>query len=159
MDNQNNRIINKYTIIASILIACLLCSFLYLLQIFVFPNFIFPSNENIDLQITSVSTDLYFNEVQNKTPTSVPGIPEPGPGVFEVGMHIEISGTGEDGLRMRAEPGINEKIMFIADEGTQHRIVDGPVIMDSLIWWKIRSIENDGKEGWSVQDYFIRPQD
>jgi hypothetical protein len=34
-------------------------------------------------------------------------------------------------------------------------IVDGPVIKDSLIWWKVESRHDPVKSGWSVQDYLL----
>jgi hypothetical protein len=68
-------------------------------------------------------------------------------------MTVQVNGTGQDGLRMRAEPGTDGDVLFLANEGETLMIVDGPVIQDSLIWWKVQSVQDAGKLGWSVQDY------
>jgi hypothetical protein len=75
------------------------------------------------------------------------------PGVYSVKMLVRISGTGEDGLRIRANAGLNEVTMFLGSEGEVFEIIDGPEIIDNSIWWKIQAIDNHSKFGWAVQVY------
>ena len=75
------------------------------------------------------------------------------PGVFSVGMHVQIYMTGGDGLRIRSIAGFDGTPMFLGSEGENFEILEGPEIIDSTIWWKIASVSNPKKTGWAVQDY------
>ena len=79
------------------------------------------------------------------------------PGVYSTGMLVQISGTGGDGLRIRAYAGLNEPPMFLGLEGENFKIVEGPEIINNSIWWKIQSFENESKVGWAVQNYLSKP--
>jgi hypothetical protein len=54
-----------------------------------------------------------------------------------------------DSLRVRANPGKNEDILANLQDGTYVTIIDGPIMADDLIWWKIRM--EDGTEGWAAE--------
>jgi len=62
------------------------------------------------------------------------------PGVFSVGMSIHISKTGGDGLLIRSVAGFNGIPKYLGAESEEFEIIEGPVIIDSKIWWKISSI-------------------
>lgn len=72
---------------------------------------------------------------------------------FNLDNKVRVSGTGNDGLRMRKYPGINEEILYLAGEGEALKIIDGPKIIESQIWWGLISLDDPKKSGWSVQDY------
>jgi len=78
------------------------------------------------------------------------------PGVFSVGMYVQISKTGGDGLRIRSIAGFDGIPMYLGSEGERFEIVEGPKINEGKIWWKIVSINNPQKIGWAVQDYFMQ---
>jgi len=78
------------------------------------------------------------------------------PGVFSVGMYVHISKTGGDGLRIRSLAGFDGIPIYLGSEGEEFVIVEGPEINEGKIWWKIVSISNPQKIGWSVQDYFMQ---
>jgi hypothetical protein len=54
---------------------------------------------------------------------------------------------------MRENAGIDSKTLYLARDGEIYEIIDGPIILDGLIWWQIKNLENKIKTGWSVQDY------
>ena len=62
-----------------------------------------------------------------------------------------VLGTGEDKLRCRAGPGVNEALVTILDEGTPLEVLDGPQSADEHEWWKIET--GDGQIGWVAGDW------
>jgi hypothetical protein len=108
------------------------------------------SLENI--LITPYITALPLDRFNESTDTNGQSLS----GVFELEMKVSVSGTGNDGLRMRKQPGITEEILYIASEGEILKIIDGPQIIESQIWWGLVSQDNPIKSGWSVQD-FLEP--
>ncbi|MDK2980136.1 MAG: hypothetical protein PWQ55_483 [Chloroflexota bacterium] len=144
-------ILTKKVLIFSVLLALLLCLITYLVQVVAFPYFSDSNGAHANLAVTPVDlSSLTATQAESAMPT--PTV-EWLPGVVSLGMTVQVKGTGQDGLRMRAAPGTDSDVLFLAEEGESFTIVDGPVIQDSLIWWKIQSLQDVGKLGWSVQDY------
>ncbi|BBB48559.1 SH3 domain-containing protein [Pelolinea submarina] len=144
-------IFTKKVILFALLLALFLCLLTYFLQVIVFPYF--SNVSGIKARIVITPADLSnLEQVQQESviPTEAVQLL---PGVVSQGMTVQVHDTGEDGLRMRATPGTDADVIFLANEGENFTIVDGPVIQDSLIWWKIQSLLDAGKVGWSVQDY------
>ena len=130
-----------------------MCLGLLFFQLFIFPNLFFTEEQGTDLRITPYSTESNFNTENGNDVEITPSTPIPG--VFTVGVKVEISGTGGDGLRMREGPGTDSQVLYLAREGEDCIILEGPRIDENLIWWKIQSLEEETKTGWSVQTYMI----
>ncbi len=143
-------ILTKEVIIASIILAVILCCLALLLQIGIFPYLNAQSEQKAYVVITPV--DLHAAEEQDSAvePTATLQIL---PGVVARGDVVLVNGTGQGGLRMRSNPGTEATVMFVANENEYFNVVDGPVIKDNLIWWKIQSLTDAQKVGWSAQDY------
>jgi hypothetical protein len=54
-----------------------------------------------------------------------------------------------DNLNFRAEPSVNGIILKKLHTGDGFNIMDGPLIADKLIWWKVKI--QDGTEGWIIE--------
>ena len=150
MSENNQKVINHKVIIGSILLAVLLCCLMLVLQVGIFPYVSFDASQKAILAITPV--DLEDEELNTNTANTPTEPPQILPGVIALGMTVEVT---EDGLRMRAAAGTDQNILFQASRGELLTIVDGPVIKDSLIWWKVESRQDPVKSGWSVQDYLL----
>jgi hypothetical protein len=88
------------------------------------------------------------------TATPEPGTPLPPPeGVINVGAVVEVTGTGTDGLRIRDNPSLAGKILFVAIESEVFRIADGPQESDGYTWWLIVSPYEESVQGWAVSNY------
>jgi hypothetical protein len=149
-------IFTKKVLIFGVVLAFLLCLLTYLVQLVIFPYFSASSDIKAQTVVTPVDLgSLEQTQVENELPTPTVQLL---PGVVSLGMTVQVNGTGKDGLRMRAAPGTDADVLFLANEGENFTIVDGPVIQDSLIWWKIQSLQETGKVGWSVQDYLAGMQ-
>ena len=154
MSKNKDTFITKTVVISAAAIGICLCLITLVIQYLVFPNIQFEDKERIKIEITPVSaTSASQAQVEGQgdqmAATETPSMI----GVIALGMNIKVSGTGNEGLRMRLGAGIDQQTMFVAQEGESFRIIEGPVILDSLIWWKIQALSDPGKTGWSVQDY------
>gem|GEM_PF-467536 len=72
---------------------------------------------------------------------------------IQVGKYVQISGTGGAGLNVRADAGLNGKMIFLASESEAFRVIDGPVSQDNLIWWKLSTPYDNERQGWAAADY------
>ena len=89
------------------------------------------------------------------TPTASPRLPPtPGPEGLYVGGYAQVSGTGNDTLRLRSDPGLQATTLKTVPDGTQLLILDGPREADSITWWRLRDL-SDGAEGWAAQLYLV----
>ena len=142
-------------IIAIAAIGISLCLITIAHSIFGVSKFYFENTEKIKIEITPISaTSSFIRDCQKVRVISLETTETPSMvGVIALGMNIVVSGTGNEGLRMRSGAGIDQQTMFVAQEGEPFQIIDGPKVLDSLIWWKIEALNDPGKTGWSVQDY------
>lgn len=66
-----------------------------------------------------------------------------------------VSGTGGDGLNLRAAPGLDGEIVLSIPEATDLEIVDGPVELDDGTAWYdvVAFVDGDWLAGWVAADY------
>ncbi len=154
MPEKNVNFITKTVIFAAVAIGVSLCLIILLIQYLVFPAFSFESAEKVKVEVTPFSVTVPSQGLSAADgglleTTETPSMA----GVVAVGMKIKVKGTGNEGLRMHSVAGIDQQTMFVAQEGESFQIIDGPKVTDSLIWWKIQSLNDPERSGWSVQDY------
>jgi hypothetical protein len=70
-----------------------------------------------------------------------------------VGAHVQVTGTGGDGLRLRDQPGLNGNVFLVASEAEVFRLEDGPVEMDGYTWWLLVGPFDETRRGWGVANY------
>jgi hypothetical protein len=89
------------------------------------------------------------------TPVAPPtSLPPTGSGdTISLGAYVQITGTGGDGLRVRAAPGLDGAVRFIAIESEVFQITDGPQEADGYIWWYLSAPYEDTVQGWAVSNY------
>jgi hypothetical protein len=95
------------------------------------------------------------------TPTATVDIPpSPLPGTFSIGSFVQISGTGGDGLRLRAGAGLDQPVGFLGLESEVFLIVDGPLEGDGYTWYLLESPYDEGQKrrGWAVSNYLMTVQ-
>jgi hypothetical protein len=89
---------------------------------------------------------------ESSTPTPV--IPPPPPaGVLAVGAYVQISGTGGNGLRVRADPGLQGEVRFLAVEAEVFRVTDGPQDADGYTWWYLVAPADKTRQGWAASNF------
>lgn len=87
-------------------------------------------------------------------PTETPTL-EPVANPIEIGSQIVIDGTEGAGLAVRQGPGVDFPFFFVADDGDQFLVQDGPASADGYQWWYIVDPANEDRVGWAVADYML----
>lgn len=70
-----------------------------------------------------------------------------------VGLFVQISGTGGDGLRLRVGPSVNEDPRFLGYEAEVFKVKDGPKLADGYTWWFLEAPYDPGRSGWAASKY------
>jgi hypothetical protein len=92
------------------------------------------------------------------TPSTMPiATDTPGStGALSINQYVQVTGTGGDGLRLRAAPGLNGEIKMLGSEGEIYRVQDGPQQADGYTWWLLVDPDDETRQGWAVAD-FLQP--
>ncbi len=85
------------------------------------------------------------------TPTSTP-TPEPTVPVT-VGSRVVIVGTEGLGLRVRQGPGLSFDMIFLAQDGEEFLVQDGPREVDGFVWWYITDPQDVNRFGWAAEEF------
>jgi hypothetical protein len=87
------------------------------------------------------------------TATIDPFAPTPVPTGIAVGNYVQISGTEGEGLRIRAEPGLNGEPQFLGYDSEVFVIKDGPREVDGFVWWYLVAPYDETRVGWAAADF------
>jgi hypothetical protein len=75
------------------------------------------------------------------------------PDGIATGMYVQISGTGGDGLKMRAGPGMQNDTLFLGMEAEVYQVKDGPKESDGYTWWLLEAPYDATRKGWAASKY------
>jgi hypothetical protein len=81
--------------------------------------------------------------------------PSPPPGTISVGSHVQVSGTGGEGLRLRIEPSLDGEILMLGSEAEVFRVHDGPREADGYTWWYLVGPFDSSRYGWAVANFLV----
>ncbi|KAF0108180.1 MAG: hypothetical protein FD146_1194 [Anaerolineaceae bacterium] len=112
-----------------------------------------PASAAMTVIAASTSTPPAQAPTPTLPPTALPSTPTPLPGAFGLGVYVQITGTGGDGLRLRAEPNLGGQPLFLGYDSEVYQVVDGPIAADGHTWWKLTAPYDATRTGWAVQDY------
>jgi hypothetical protein len=105
-----------------------------------------PSSEGTVPPETEVPTP---ETAATTEPTATTGLTT----VIAIGSKITINGTGGDGLAVRQGPGRDYQYVFVANDGDEFEVQDGPRDADGYTWWYIVDPQNPDRFGWAVADF------
>ena len=110
---------------------------------------------------TAVLSVIQAPTATQPAPTSTP-VPSPTPeqpappleaGALALGDYVQISGTGGDGLRLRAEPGLESEVRLLGAEAEVFEVRDGPSEASGYTWWFLVGVSDDSRRGWAVANF------
>ncbi len=81
--------------------------------------------------------------------------PSPPPGTIAVGAHVQVTGTGGDGLRLRIEPSLDGQILMLGSEAEVFRVHEGPREADGYTWWYLVGPFDESRYGWAVANFLV----
>jgi hypothetical protein len=93
------------------------------------------------------------------TPSLAPVSPTPPPtntplpGTIALNTYVQITGTGGDGLRLRASPGLSSDPLFFGNESEVFLVTDGPAHADGYTWWYLTAPYDQTRAGWAVATF------
>jgi hypothetical protein len=154
---QKNSLFNFKVILGIIILAGLLLCATVVTIIYFYPSVSSNGPASPAMALTIIpaftSTPLY----QSPTPPPIPPMPEssntPAPGEIALNAYVQISGTGGDGLRLRASPGISSDPLFLGNESEVFLVVDGPRQADGYNWWYLKAPYDETRSGWAVANF------
>lgn len=140
------------TLIIAIILLCITLSLIW----FTRPETVNSEQSTAVLNVIAVPTATNVEDtptpVLAQTP-SASALPTPPPGEIAVGAFVQVSGTGGDGLRLRAEPGLDGEVRFLGLEAEVFRVDDGPVEVDDYVWWYMVAPYDESVNGWGVSNF------
>jgi hypothetical protein len=107
------------------------------------------------LNVIPAPTDTIVPPQPTEAPTPTAGEPlsPPGGAGISVGVLVQVSGTGSDGLRIRTDPSLQGQIKFVGIEAEVFQVKDGPRDADGHTWWFLVAPYDETLNGWAVGDY------
>jgi hypothetical protein len=74
------------------------------------------------------------------------------------GPVLIVTGVPDEGLNLRAAPGLNSQVVGLLPNGTRVRKLEGPRTVDNVPWLRVRTkVDNQDREGW-VSANFVKPE-
>jgi uncharacterized protein YraI len=74
-------------------------------------------------------------------------------GEVKIGSVIQVVGVGGSGLNIRSGPGRQFNAKFLAQDGQQYTVKDGPQIASDEEWWLIQDLNNPNLNGWASRRF------
>ncbi len=111
------------------------------------------------LTIISIPTALSSSTPSpSKTgePEQTPPLPLPTTDSISIGAFVQVVGTGGEGLRLRAQPGLTSEVRLLGHESETFQVRDGPLEADGYVWWYLVSPNDESHSGWAVSNYLER---
>jgi len=75
------------------------------------------------------------------------------PGVLGIGAHVQVVGTGGDGLRLRSGAGLEQDPLFLGLDGEVFLVIDGPQDVDGYTWYYLSAPYDEARKGWAVTEF------
>jgi hypothetical protein len=149
---KSSGLINFWTVAGAIGVALLL-GILTLLVVSFGPP---PGPNHISPAVVTLIAASTATPVATAEPTlSSPYIPTATAqaGVITLGTYVQITGTEGLGLRMRADPGLNGRFLFLSYDSEVFKVADGPREVDGHTWWYLVATYDETRAGWAAADY------
>jgi hypothetical protein len=86
-------------------------------------------------------------------PTLEPVVLSPTPETIGIGKQVAVVDAEDTGLNVRAGPGLNNEVRFIANNGETFNVIGGPTQADSLTWWQVQDPADTSRTGWAASSY------
>ena len=148
----NIKVILGALTIASVLLCVTLAYILWVQPAASLPD-LGPASAALTVIPAPTSTPRYVAPTLTPLPPTLAASPTPLPGVFALGVYVQISGTEGQGLHLRAQPGLSNAPQFLGYDAEVYQITGGPQQANGFTWWYLTAPYDQARSGWAVQDY------
>jgi hypothetical protein len=146
-----SQVLNRKVLILSLVLASLALCASVLIPLFA------PPDEPVSAALTIIPAPTGTSHLMPATLTNLPPTPTLPPtlmpGEFGHGAYVQISNTGEEGLNLRAQPGLSAPVVFSGFDSEVFLIVDGPEQSDGYTWWHLSASYDATRSGWAAQEF------
>jgi hypothetical protein len=143
-------------VVLTVLLLCATFSFIVWLNPLIFKTVpVKPPAFALTVIPAITSTPRYLSPTPSPIPLTPLSTSTPIPGIIALNTYVQISGTGGDGLRLRASPGINSDPLFLGNDSEVFLVIDGPSQADGYTWWYLTAPYDQTRSGWAVANYLI----
>jgi hypothetical protein len=112
-----------------------------------------PASAAVTLLPAPTSTPPYIPPSPTPLPPTPTASVTPAPGQFALGVYVQITGTGGDGLHVRSLPGLNAPSLFLGYDSEVFQVTKGPQQADGYTWWYLTAPYDEARSGWAAQNY------
>jgi len=149
--------LNIYVIIGSLALGILfLCIAAGILMVTAQENSAAQSTAILEVIYAATATQTSISatpQTEQAETSQIP--PSPPPGTIAVGAHVQVTGTGGDGLRLRIEPSLDGQILMLGSEAEVFRVHEGPREADGYTWWYLVGPFDESRYGWAVANFLV----
>jgi hypothetical protein len=117
------------------------------------PPYLTPGSAILTVIPAPTSTPRPIPPTLTPFPATATTSPTPAPGQFAVGVYVQVTNTGGEGLNIHTEPGVATKVVFAGNDSEVFLITDGPVEAEGFTWWRLTASYDTTRSGWAVQNY------
>jgi hypothetical protein len=153
---QLRRYLTPWVLLGGVAIAIFLLTFTLLVVLALRPSASPRSLPTAALYIISAPTDTIPapTTVIQPTPTITSEAPPPPPqGVIVIGSFVQVTSTGEVGLRLHEDASLDSKTQFLGMDTEVFKVTDGPRQADGYTWWYLVAPYDTNRHGWAVANY------
>lgn len=84
----------------------------------------------------------------------------PTPRPVDIGAEVIVVDVGDQQLNIRDNAGVFETVvLFRVPEGGRLIVLEGPLQVDGLTWWRVQNVTNPTQTGWAAANYLQVPPD
>ena len=149
--------LNRWVIIGALLIAFLMCGCMMLLVLYPMGTTGSSISKTAVMDVIRMPTASAVHQTADATLMGLSSTPQnistPLPGELGIGVVVQVTDTGGDGLRLRDEPGLEGQVLMLGNEAEVFKLVDGPQEFDGYTWWYLVGLYDETRQGWGVSDY------
>ena len=147
-----SRFLTVRVVVIAIVVWLGLC-FLVAVSVFVFsPTKVINVVPTAAVVIIHAPTQILIPTAGAIAPNTINGN-TPAVQLIHIGDSVQISGTGGEGLRIRSAPGVENNLLFIANEAEIFVVKDGPVSSGDYTWWYLVSPKDSSRFGWAAGNF------
>lgn len=111
-----------------------------------------PTSTPTPLPAVSGGTSIPVPEFALEGPTLPPIVFTPTPLSIAIGVTVRVDA---DGLNIREAPGLDQTILFQAEQDSLFIIVGGSERASDITWWQIEDPDDPTRSGWAAADYLV----
>ena len=147
--------INRWVIFGAIGFAGILLAVTLIFIGWTSPRFS-PNVGFVPADLTMIPAPTHTPDVTT-VPTNDPNLATPtlAPNTIGIGIYVQISGTGGEGLRVRSTAGLTGDTVFFGGESEVFLVHDGPQTADGHTWWYLVTPYDETRAGWAASDFLV----